>query len=210
VSGPLADLRLDLQDGSHVTVASNDNWSYHRNAITAAGYAPPDEHECAIVTTLAPGNYTAVLSGLNNTTGVALFELYDLDPQSSNIADISTHGHVGTGENVMIGGFIVGGDQPTNVIVRALGPTLTDFGVSGALADPTLEFHNGNGALLSQNDNWKSTQQAAIQNSGYAPPKDTEAAILATLQPGNYTAIVRGKGHTTGVALAEVCNLDAN
>jgi hypothetical protein len=99
-----------------------------RVAIIAAGYAPSDEHECAIVTTLAPGNYTAVLSGLNNTTGVALFELYNLNPQSSNIANVSTRGHVGTDENVMIGGFIVGGDQSTNVIVRALGPTLTDFG----------------------------------------------------------------------------------
>ena len=110
----------------------------------------------------------------------------------------------------MIGGFVVGGDQPTNVIVRALGPTLTDFGVTGALADPTLELHDSNGVLIVQNDNWKSDQQAAIQNSGYAPPKDAEAAILATVQPGNYTAIVRGNNNTTGVALVEVYNLDAN
>jgi hypothetical protein len=109
----------------------------------------------------------------------------------------------------MIGGFIVGGGQPTNVIVRALGPTLTDFGVGGALADPTLELHDNDGILISQNDNWKSTQQSTIQNSGYAPPKDEEAAILNTLQPGNYTAIVRGNNNTTGVALLEVCNLDA-
>jgi hypothetical protein len=157
-----------------------------------------------------PGSYTAVLHGLNRSTGIALFELYDLDPQQSEIANISTRGNVATGDNVMIGGFIVGGDQPTSLIVRALGPTLADFGVSGALADPTLELRNGNGVIIAQNDDWKSTQQAAIQNSGYAPSKDAEAAILATLQPGNYTAIVRGKSNTTGVALVEIYNLDAN
>ena len=107
-------------------------------------------------------------------------------------------------------GFIVGGDHPTNVVVRVLGPTLADFGVTGALADPTLELHDGNGTIIAQNDNWKSSQQSAIQNSGYAPPKDAEAAILAILQPGNYTAIVRGNNNTTGVALVEVYNLDAN
>jgi hypothetical protein len=143
-------------------------------------------------------------------TGVALFELYDLDPQSSKIVNISTRGNAGIGDNVMIGGFIVGGDQSIDVIVRALGPTLTDFGVAGALADPTLELYDGNGTIIGQNDDWKSAQQAAIQNSGYAPPKDAEAAILAKLQPGNYTAIVRGKNNTTGVALVEVYNLDAN
>jgi hypothetical protein len=139
-----------------------------------------------------------------------LFELYDIDPQNSQIANISTRGSVGVGDNVMIGGFIIGGDQATKVIVRALGPTLTDFGVTGALADPMLELHDGNGTLIAQNDNWKSDQPLAIQNSGYAPPNDAEAAILATLQPGNYTAIVRGVNDTTGVALVEVYNLDAN
>jgi hypothetical protein len=163
-----------------------------------------------LLPTLAPGNYTVTLRGLNRTTGVALFELYDTDPQNSKIANISTRGNVGSGDNVMIGGFIVGGDQPTNVIVRALGPTLTDFGVTGALGDPTLELRDKNGVLISQNDNWKSSQQSAIQNSGYAPPKDAEAAIFATLQPGNYTAIVRGNNNSTGVALVEVYNLDAN
>jgi hypothetical protein len=176
----------------------------------ATGDAPPDEHECAILATLNPGGYTAVLHGLNRSTGVALFELYDLDPQSSKIANISTRGNVGIADNVMIAGFIVGGDQPTNVIVRALGPTLTDFGVNGALADPTLELHDDNGTIIAQNDDWKLAQQTAIQNSGYAPSKDAEGAIMATLQPGNYSAIVRGKNNTTGVALVEVYNLDAN
>jgi len=210
VSGAMADPTLELHDSTGAIVATNNNWNAHRTGILITGYSPADEHECAIVTTLMPGSYTAVLRGRNGSSGIALFELYDLDPPNSKIANISTRGNVGIGDNVMIGGFVVGGDQRTKVIVRALGPTLTDFGVSGALADPTLELRDKNGVLISQNDNWKSNQQAAIQSSGYAPPKDTEAAILATLQPGNYTAIVRGINNTTGVALVEIYNLDAN
>jgi hypothetical protein len=210
LSGVMVDPVLELHDATGAMIASNDNWNSQRLDVMTSGFAPSNEHESAIVTNLQPGSYTAILRGFGGSVGVALFELYDIDPQHSQIANISTRGNVGTGENVMIGGFIVGGDQPTNVIVRALGPTLTDFGVSGALADPTLELHNGNGAIIGQNDNWKSTQEQAIQNSGYAPPKDAEAAIMATLQPGNYTAIVRGKNNTTGVALVEVYNLDAN
>jgi hypothetical protein len=210
IARAMTDPTLEVRDARGALVASNDNWNSDRQGVLATGKAPLDEHEAVIVTSLPPGAYTAILRGIANSTGVALFELYDIDPPNSKILNISTRGNVGVGDNVMIGGFIVGGDQPTNMIVRALGPTLTDFGVSGALADPTLELHNGSGALVAQNDNWKSTQQAEIQNSGYAPPKDAEAAILATLQPGNYTAIVRGNNNTTGVALVEVYNLDAN
>ncbi len=201
---------LDLYDAASEIVATNDNWNTNRREVLSTGYAPGDEREGAIVTTLKPGSYTAILRGFAGATGVALFELYDLDPPSSKVPNISTRGNVGIGDDVMIAGFIIGGNQPTRVIVRALGPALADFGVDGALADPTLELHNGNGAIIGQNDDWKSTQQQAIQNSGYAPPKDAEAAIMATLQPGNYTAIVRGKNDTTGVALVEVYNLDAN
>jgi Matrixin/Putative Ig domain len=210
VSGAMADPTLELHDSSGAIVATNNNWNAHRMDVLSTGLSPPDEHECVIVATLAPSNYTAVLRGLNGTSGIALFELYDIDPQNSTIANISTRGNVGVGDNVLIGGFVVGGDKRTKVIVRALGPTLTDFGVTGALADPTLELHDGNGAIIAQNDNWKSAQRAAIQSSGYAPPKDAEAAIVATLQPGNYTAIVRGQNNTNGVALVEVYNLDAN
>jgi hypothetical protein len=210
VANAMADPTLDLYDSTGSIVATNDNWNADRQGVLATGKAPLDEHEAVIVATLPPGAYTAVLRGVRYSSGVALFELYDADPQHSTISNISTRGKVDTGDSVMIAGFIVGGDQPTNVIVRALGPALTDFGVTGVLADPTLELHDGNGTIIAQNDNWKSSQQSAIKNSGYAPPKDTEAAILATLQPGNYTAIVRGKNDTTGVALVEVYNLDAN
>jgi hypothetical protein len=210
IANAVPDPVLDLYNSTGAVVLTNDNWKFDRQKVLETGIPPRDERESAIVATMAPGSYTVVLRGVYRRTGIALFELYDLDPQSSKIANISTRANVGSGDNVIIGGFIVGGDRSTNVIVRALGPTLTDFGVNGALADPTLELHDGNGAIIGQNDNWKSTQQQAIQNSGYAPPQDAEAAILATLQPGNYTAIVRGKNNTTGVALVEVYNLDAN
>jgi hypothetical protein len=210
VTGAMADPVLELHNATGATIATNDNWNSYRQAVLASGLAPADEHESVIITSVDPGNYTAMLRGLKGTAGVALFELYDVDPPDSKLANISTRGNVGIGDNVMIGGFIVAGDQPTNVIVRALGPTLTDFGVAGALGDPTLELHNGNGTIIARNDNWKSDQQAAIQNSGYAPPKDAEAAILMTLQPGNYTAIVRGVNNTTGIGLVEVYNLDTN
>lgn len=210
LSDTMADPAIDLYTGSGALVTADNNWNLNRDAIVNTGHAPLDEHEAAIVATLPPGSYTAFVRGYGGSSGKTLCEVYDLESQNSKIANISTRGNVGAGDNVMIGGFIVGGDQPTNVIVRALGPTLTDFGVNGALADPTLELRDKNGVLISQNDNWKSTQQEAIQNSGYAPPKDPEAAIVATLQPGSYTAIVRGSNNTTGVALVEVYNLDAN
>ena len=134
----------------------------------------------------------------------------------SQFGNISTRGFVQTGDNVMIGGFIIEGTEPKTVIVRAIGPGLTQFGVPNALADPTLELHNGTTALIASNDNWQTTQIGgvisadqvrAIQNSGLAPSQPSESAIIATLPPGNYTAVVRGKNNTTGVALVEVDNV---
>ena len=108
----------------------------------------------------------------------------------------------------MIGGFILGGGgKDVDVVVRALGPSLTDFGVTGALADPTLELHDENGALIQDNDNWKDTQQAEIEATGLQPTNDLESAIFQTLAPGAYTAIVAGKDDTTGVGLVEVYRL---
>jgi len=167
---------------------------------------------------LPPGNYTAIVRGVNNTTGVALVEVYDLSPSLQSIlGNISTRSFVQTGDDVMIGGFIVQGTQPKNVIIRAIGPELSQYGVPNPLADPTLELHNGNGALIASNDNWQHTiiggivtqdQVQNIQNSGHAPGDASESAIIANLPPGNYTAIVRGVNNTTGVALVEVYDLD--
>jgi putative Ig domain-containing protein len=203
----ITDPILELHDSSGAIVASNDNWNSHRQDVLQTGLSPSNEHEAVIVATLPPGAYTAILKGLNGATGTALFELYDVDPANSKIANISTRANVGTGDNVMIGGFIVGGDQPTNVIVRAIGPSLTQAGVSDALLNPVLELRDGSGNLVAQNDDWQSDQQQPITNTGLAPSDTHESAILAPLPPGGYTAIVRGKNNTTGVALVEVYNL---
>ncbi len=211
VAGALADPVLELHrpDGS---VVRNDNWKATQKAAIIASTVPPtNDLESAIVATLAPGNYTAIVRGKNGGAGVGLMEAFDLAPSaSSQLANISTRGFVDTGDNVMIGGFIVGGGAAgTNgsVLVRAIGPSLTRAGVARALPDPTLELSDANGNLLSKNDNWKATQQAAIAATGVAPTNDKESALIDTLAPGNYTAIVRGKNNTTGVALVEAYNL---
>ena len=155
--------------------------------------------------TLDPGAYTAIVRGLNNTTGIALVEVYDLSAGvDSKLANISTRGFVQTGDNVMIGRLIIFSDTARNVIVRAIGPSLP---VTGALADPLLELHNGDGDLINSNDNWRSEQEAEIIATTVPPTNDKESAIVATLDPGSYTAIVRGVNNTTGVALVEVYDL---
>jgi len=205
VTGVLADPTLELHNSAGALLTSNDNWKdTQQSAIMATGKAPPNNLESAILSTLAPGNYTAIVRGKNNTTGVALVEAYDIDmATATTLTNISTRGFVETGQNVMIGGFI-SGNGAVNVIVRALGPTLTQFGVPNVLADPTLELHDANGATIASNDNWADTQQAAIQASGFAPPNAKESAIVITRPAGNTTAIVRGKNNTTGNALVEV------
>ena len=139
-------------------IASNDNWRTDAGNVAATGLAPTDDLEAAIVTTLTPGAYTAVVSGVGGGTGVALFEIYDLEQPNSRIVNISTRGRVATGDNIMIGGFILGGDQPSQVVVRALGPSLTLHGIAGALANPTLELYNDHGTLIYANDDWRSDQ----------------------------------------------------
>ena len=174
--------------------------------------------ESAILTTLVPGNYTAIVRGVNNGTGVGLVEAYDLDPAAgSKLHNISTRAFVQIGDDVMIGGLIVAGNEQKRIIVRAIGPELTQYGVSSALADPTLELHDGAGHLIASNDNWQTTvlggiitsnQVRAIQSSGHPLGDGRESAIIADLPPGNYTAIVRDVNNTTGVALVEVYDLD--
>lgn len=208
--GGLSDPVLELHDASGAMIGSNDNWNSHRADVLSTGVAPTDEHESAIVATLEPGSYTAVLRGVQNSMGVALVEVYGLASNASKIANISTRGQVDTGDNVMIGGFIIAGDQSTNVTVRAIGPSLAKSGVGGSLADPTLELHDGNGGLVTQNDDWRRSQEQPLIDSGLAPTDDRESAMILQLQPGSYTAIVRGKDSTTGVGLVEVYNLDAN
>ncbi len=204
LAGALANPTLELHDESGALLMSNDNWrSAQEQEIIATGLSPPSNVESAIVVTLpSDSSYTAIVRGANNTTGVALLEIYDLDPADpaiSKLANISTRGHVGTGNDVLIGGFITSQAQTKTVVVRAIGPS---SGVSGALADPTLELHNGNGALLATNDNYSYDYYVSLNH--FVPPDTRESAFSRILAPGNYTAIVRGVGNTTGVALVEV------
>jgi phospholipase/lecithinase/hemolysin len=205
VPSPLADPTLTLFDESGNALMTNDNWRDSQPAeIMATGIPPQNDLESAIVATLAPGRYTAVLAGKNGTAGNGLAEVYDLESgTSSTLGNLSTRGFVGAGDNAMIGGLIVGnGDSPI-VVLRAIGPTLTSSGIVNPLLDPTIELHDGNGTVIGLNDNWKDGQLQAVQATQLAPTDDRESAIVAFLAPGNYTAVVRGKGDTTGVALVE-------
>ena len=206
--GKIQDPTLELHNSAGATIAFNDNWGQSANsaAIAASGVAPAHANESAVLMTLAPGSYTAVLSGANGTAGTAVVEVYDLDNGAdSKLANISTRALVQAGDDVLIGGLIVMGPSATNVIVRAIGPSLT---VPGAMADPALELRDAAGNLVSSNDNWRSTQQAAIIASGVAPTRDAESAIATSLAPGSYTAIVRGANGTTGVAVVDVYQLN--
>ena len=208
LSGSLADPFLELHDGGGAVIASNDNWkdAPNKQEIIDSTIAPANDLESAILATLDPGLYTAILRGVNNTTGVGLVEAYDLDRSvDSQLANISTRGFVQTGDDVMIGGFIILGDSAQKVIVRAIGPSLP---VTGKLADPVLELHNPDGSILASNDNWRSTQETEIMETGLAPSDNLESAIVATLPPEAYTAIVRGKNNTSGVALVEAYRLE--
>jgi phospholipase/lecithinase/hemolysin len=205
VPNPLADPTLTLFDQSGNALMTNDNWRDSQAAeIMATGIPPQNDLESAIVATLQPGHYTAVLAGKNGTTGNGLAEVYDLEPgASSTLANLSTRGFVGAGDNVMIGGVIIGnGDSPI-VVLRAIGPTLTSSGIANPLLDPTIELYDRNGAVLGLNDNWRDGQLQAVLATQLAPTDDRESAIVAFLAPGNYTAVVRGKGGATGVALVE-------
>ena len=207
VIGALADPFLQLVDSTGTVLASNDSWNVPGQEIESYGLAPTDAREAALVATLAPGNYSAIVSG-KGASGVGLFELYDLDADKGRVANISTRSRVETGDNVMIGGFILMGTTSNQVIVRAIGPSLLAHGVSDALLDPTLELYDSNGDLLGFNDNWRTTQQSEIIATTVAPTDDREAAIVATLPPGAYSSIVHGANGTAGVALVEVYALN--
>ncbi len=206
LNGLLADPMMELYDEAGVLIEVNDN----RVAIPGLPnpLLPANSSESFLTAILPPGRYTAVLHGVGSTTGLALVELYDMDPEHSNVSNISTRGNVGPENDKMIGGFIVGGADPTQVLVRALGPSLASFGISSPLPNPALELHDGNGNLLSSNDNWRSDQEQQILASKLAPSDNRESAIVATLQPGSYTAVVYDAGLATGVALVEAYNLE--
>ncbi len=218
VPGVLVDPYLELHDANSV-IAFNNTWNVQNNpadvaAIQATPYAPTDIQEPALLVTLPAGEYTAVVNGVGGTTGNALVEIYELDStDTARLANISTRGAVGTSDDVMIGGFIVNGTTPKRVIVRAVGPSLAPF-LTDPLLNPKLEVYFG-GQLIAQNDDWQlapdgsaNPDKDAIIASGRMPSSVLESAVILTLPPGGYTAIVRGANNTTGVGLIEVFDLD--
>lgn len=214
IADALVDPMLELHASDSSLLYSNDDWKESQQAsIQNTGLAPDNPAEASIFATLVPGTYTAIESGKNGGTGVGLIEVYDLNSAGgSELANLSTRGLVQLNDNVMIGGVIVGGgsvNAAAKVLIRAIGPTLAQQGVANPLADPTLELRDGNGVLVRANDNWTDdpVQAAAISATGAAPRSNLESAMIETLAPGAYTAIVAGKSSTTGVAVVEVYRL---
>lgn len=213
VANVLSDPMLELHDSSGATIATNDDWQTGSQAsqISSTGYAPGDSNEPALIATLPAGSYTAVVRGYNNSTGVGLVEVYELDTFSSRLSNISTRGQVGTAQSVLIAGLIIDGSTSKKLIIRALGPSLAapPFSLSGTLSNPVLELHDSSGNLLASNDDWGTgTQAAAISSSGHSPSNAKESAIIATLPTGNYTAIIRGVNSSTGISLVDAYDLD--
>lgn len=205
VYGSLADPVLELRDLDGNLLQTNDNWKEtQEQAIRDTSLAPTNDLEAAILVSLQPGAYTATLSGKNGTSGVGLVEIYDLQQSpTSKLINISTRGFVGSDQDVMIGGLILSGTDPATVLFRAIGPSLVAAGVGSPLADPLLELFDGQGARMAVNNNWRDSQEEAIQSTGAAPSVDAEAAVLANLNPGAYTAVVSGVNGQTGDALVE-------
>ena len=205
---------LELHDGKGAIIAANDNWADNANQqeIIDTGLAPQSANESVILMKLpcdqAGVPYTAVLRGANNTTGVALLEIYDLDKgPGSTVLNTSTRGRVGAGDDVLIGGVIVGQQNSiTNlrVVVRAIGPSLTGYGIASPLQDPTLAVYDGNGNRIAANDDWKDTQETELRAMRMQPSYDAESALVRALPPGNYTIVVTGKNNASGVGLVEV------
>ena len=204
----LADPTLELHDSTG-GVVTNDNWrDSQQEELQATTIPPPNDYDSSIVQSLQPGAYTAVVSGKGGTTGVGLVEVYDLDRTvDSKLANISTRGRVDQGDNVLIAGTIVLGNGTTTVLFRALG---FSTGIPGRLLDPTLELHDGQGGVVATNDNWQDNpvDAEAIKKTTIPPDDSRESAILQSLTPGAYTAIVRGKNNTTGIAVIEAYQLN--
>jgi hypothetical protein len=210
----LSDPVIELHAPNGSLITSNDNWkdSPQRSQFEGTVFQPTDDRESVILASLQPGAYTVVIRGVANTTGIGVIEIYDNNQAAdSDLANISTRGFVQTGNDVLIGGFTLGGNNnPTNMVVRALGPSLASFGLTNLLADPTLELHNSNGTIMVANDDWQSDPVSAAQliANGLAPSDSKESGIFTSLAPpGQFTAIVAGKNGGVGIGIVEIYNL---
>jgi glucose/arabinose dehydrogenase len=209
LAGSLPNPKIELHDSTGALLASNDNWvnSPQKADIISRGLAPGNDLEAALLAELAPGSYTVILSDAGAATGIGLVELYATNPDAlANPVNISTRGFVQTDDNVMIGGFILGGTNTRHLAIRAIGPSLGAVGITNPLLDPVLELHDQNGVLMETNDNWKENQ-AEVEATGLAPGDDRESVIVTTLSPASYTAIVRGANGLTGIALVEAYDI---
>ncbi len=212
VKGALQNPKMTLLDASGAVLQANDNWqnSAEVAAIRASTIPPTDPRESAIVASLDPGNYTVIVEGVNKTTGIGLVEIYTLDTLlGSRAVNISTRGHVGSENDALIGGFIVQGNATKEVFLRALGPSLGGSTSSSVLADPFVELRDGDGQVVARNDDWQTgSQEADIRATGIPPSNPRESALIVTLGPGNYTALVRGADGSAGLGLVEIYDLN--
>ena len=214
LSNPLRDPMIELRDAAGALVAENDDWIASENAATIASYRldPSNSRESAIFRTLNPGNYTVIVrafdNGDGNLSGTGLVELFDLHTSGGRAGNIASRGHVLTGNDVMIAGFIVGGSAPKELIVRGLGPSLVDAGIANPLSDPTIQLVDSSGNVLGTSDDWETEPDAQIiRNKGLAPSRGNEAALHTNVNPGAYTAVLRGFDNATGIGLVEVYDL---
>ena len=214
ITDALLDTVIELHSADGSIISMSDDWIDDSWASTVASYHldPTNSQESAILATLNPGSYTVLLKSFDNgdgkLTGTGLIELYDLHTTGGRAGNISTRGPVTTGSHILIGGFIVGGSQNKDVVVRAIGPSLANSGVTGALSDPMMELRDASGNLVDSNDNWGSHPKAAqIQAEGLAPTQPAESALQVTLSPGSYTAVVTGVNGATGIGLVEIYDL---
>jgi hypothetical protein len=216
IADALANPTLEIHDANNATVATNNDWKVTQVGglitgdqsaeISASGVKPANDLESAIIADLAPGSYTAVVAGAGRTIGTAIVDAYDLSAASpARLANIATRGLIQPGDKLMIAGFIVQ-NGPVKAVIRAIGPSLSAFGITNALPDTTLQLRDENGVIVLENDDWRTDQQQAqeLQNVGLQPSNDLEAALIATIPPGQYTAQVRGKNEATGIGVVEI------